>query len=512
VPSPLLALLAVAAAPLQEPLSFERHVFLGEHLERAEVRAEPLSVPGQAVLVSPHELATWRGENADEPRVEGGRLFSFRCEEGGRWVSPPDFSLNSALIDELRFGYDNGHASEHRYGKGTWFFLDWKARDGDEIRVGTKDLVLPGRGVERELVIDFGAHEAWQGEIHDFAIRPVVEGESRVQLQALSFRGLFGELAAQGSGWRDVLIDFHEQDATFTTVPGSVEWQVDVPAGTRLYFDAGIVGPGARARFRVTATSGGLRAVLFDEVVAQEDGWQARRVSLEPFAGRTVELLLEAAAVEDSPPAVACWADPTLRAGYRRNQPNVFFYLADTLRADHLPLYGYGAAKTPFLDLLAKRSVVFDDCVSQGNWTKSSMPSIMTSTYVSRHRVTLDRNGPSSRIASPGARRGSTAASRRSSMPARRPTAAPTRSARCPTRCCRGSNATATSRCSSTCTPASPTTRTSRAIAAGSRPRTRARSTAPTSWMPRARPRKSPRSCRSTTARSRSWTARSGVS
>ncbi|HET6900079.1 MAG TPA: sulfatase-like hydrolase/transferase, partial [Vicinamibacteria bacterium] len=36
----------------------------------------------------------------------------------------------------------------------------------------------------------------------------------------------------------------------------------------------------------------------------------------------------------------------------------------DTLRADHLPLYGYGAGSTPNLDRLGREGIVFDDLYS----------------------------------------------------------------------------------------------------------------------------------------------------
>ncbi len=362
------------------PLRFGSHLFLGEHVARAEIEARPLSVPGQEVFVSARDLAEWRGENASDPRVEAG-ILNFRCEAGGRWVSPPEFTLDTTLIDTLELGVDSDLPPDTKVG--TYFFLDWKARDGDEIRSGTKEVLLPGRDVRRRVVVDFGDHEAWRGEVFEFAVRPYVHEGARALVTELSFRGLFGELAKAGHGWRSVLLDFHDQPTLFMTAPGTARW---------LFFDVGVIGPDARARFKLTAADRGIRAVLYEEEIERAGGWRTRQVSLEPFAGRSVELTLSAETVDGAPPSVACWSDPVLRAGYVRRQPNVFFYLVDTLRADHLPAYGYDEIETPFVDLLAKRSVVFENCSAQGNWTKASMPSIMTSTYVSRHRVTMGRN------------------------------------------------------------------------------------------------------------------------
>ena len=60
---------------------------------------------------------------------------------------------------------------------------------------------------------------------------------------------------------------------------------------------------------------------------------------------------------------------------------NVVFVLVDTLRADHMSLYGYERSTTPFIDSLAARSVVFDRARSQAACTFPSVNSILTSRY-----------------------------------------------------------------------------------------------------------------------------------
>ena len=58
---------------------------------------------------------------------------------------------------------------------------------------------------------------------------------------------------------------------------------------------------------------------------------------------------------------------------------NVVIVLVDTLRADHMSLYGYDRPTTPFIDRFADRSVVFDWAWSQASCTFPSVNSIMTS-------------------------------------------------------------------------------------------------------------------------------------
>lgn len=71
----------------------------------------------------------------------------------------------------------------------------------------------------------------------------------------------------------------------------------------------------------------------------------------------------------------------------RPNGWNVLIVVVDTLRADHLGLYGYERQTSPHIDALAQRAVVFDTMYSQAPWTKPSVASIFTSLYPVQHQV-----------------------------------------------------------------------------------------------------------------------------
>lgn len=58
---------------------------------------------------------------------------------------------------------------------------------------------------------------------------------------------------------------------------------------------------------------------------------------------------------------------------------NVLFILVDTLRADHLGVYGYGRDTSPALDAFAKESLFFENARSQASCTFPSVNSILTS-------------------------------------------------------------------------------------------------------------------------------------
>jgi arylsulfatase A-like enzyme len=73
-------------------------------------------------------------------------------------------------------------------------------------------------------------------------------------------------------------------------------------------------------------------------------------------------------------------------------RPNVVVLVIDTLRADHLGAYGYQLPTSRHIDDLARRSVVFERAIAQATYTKPSVASLMTGTFVHRHGVISARD------------------------------------------------------------------------------------------------------------------------
>jgi arylsulfatase A-like enzyme len=71
--------------------------------------------------------------------------------------------------------------------------------------------------------------------------------------------------------------------------------------------------------------------------------------------------------------------------------PSIILISIDTLRKDHLPVYGYGGVSTPNLNRLAKDSMVFDNCFSTSPWTLPSMASMLTGNYPTVHNCGLSK-------------------------------------------------------------------------------------------------------------------------
>jgi arylsulfatase A-like enzyme len=85
------------------------------------------------------------------------------------------------------------------------------------------------------------------------------------------------------------------------------------------------------------------------------------------------------------------------KAGFQRllkkngsERPNIVLITLDTTRADHLPMYGYDKVKTPRLQQLARRGLVFEQCVTASPFTLPSHCSIMTGLYPTFHGVRIN--------------------------------------------------------------------------------------------------------------------------
>ncbi len=75
---------------------------------------------------------------------------------------------------------------------------------------------------------------------------------------------------------------------------------------------------------------------------------------------------------------------PTARASIAGDRLNLLLITIDTLRADHLGLYGYGRKTSPHLDALAQRGTVFDQAYTYWPKTRGSFVALMTGRLASQ--------------------------------------------------------------------------------------------------------------------------------
>ena len=137
---------------------------------------------------------------------------------------------------------------------------------------------------------------------------------------------------------------------------------------------------------------------LMERTVTTPRRWESVRLDLDGYAGRTITLALSLSS--ENPGMLGYWGTPILRSsdatvagnemsetrqaladGGERRPQGVIFLLADTLRRDHLEPWGYDRPTAPFLTQLASEGTRFADNISQGTWTKVSVPSVLSSLY-----------------------------------------------------------------------------------------------------------------------------------
>jgi arylsulfatase A-like enzyme len=130
--------------------------------------------------------------------------------------------------------------------------------------------------------------------------------------------------------------------------------------------------------------------LLYQETVTTPHRWQRAAIDLTRLAGRKVSLTLS---LTGEPGAVGLWGSPVVRSRSLANERStvrprgVIWIHADTLRPDHLSMYGGQRETAPFIRQLAAQGATFNRAMTQGTWTKASSSSFLTSLYPTTHGV-----------------------------------------------------------------------------------------------------------------------------
>ncbi|HET9233397.1 MAG TPA: sulfatase-like hydrolase/transferase, partial [Candidatus Eisenbacteria bacterium] len=136
--------------------------------------------------------------------------------------------------------------------------------------------------------------------------------------------------------------------------------------------------------------------VIFERTVTTPNRWQTAKVDLNSYAGKSV--LLDFSLEGPKKGLWGYWGNPVVRsrmlaaattakAGTKPKPRGVILLVIDTLRKDHLNIYGYPRETTVHLKKFADEGVAFSHAISQGTMTKISVPSMVTSLYPMSHTV-----------------------------------------------------------------------------------------------------------------------------
>ena len=72
---------------------------------------------------------------------------------------------------------------------------------------------------------------------------------------------------------------------------------------------------------------------------------------------------------------------------HAKRYPNIIFIVWDTVRRDHLSVYGYKRSTTPYLKERSQQSIVYTNAISVAPWTLPSHASMFTGLYPRSHGV-----------------------------------------------------------------------------------------------------------------------------
>ena len=169
----------------------------------------------------------------------------------------------------------------------------------------------------------------------------------------------------------------------FLPAPGVAAWDLEVPPSGELNFAPGLVkpeiadGPASDgARLVVELEVGGEKVTLWSREISNDE-FSTVRVSLAEWEGQSVRLRMRTTPGKSSVFDYLFVADPVV-VSRKKNPSRVFLIFVDTLRPDHLGMYGYQRDTSPALDAFGKQSVLFEQARSVAPWTLPTARSVLT--------------------------------------------------------------------------------------------------------------------------------------
>lgn len=355
-------------------------------------------------LDDPRARSEWRAESPGLVRPAANGLV-FERENDREIVSlTRDVEFKATEID----GFEIEIAGMRR-GR---VLLEWEAVNlstdettGGEIDISLAEPIDPPFHKYRLRLL---GHPKWTGEVRKLRFvfetlrkRPATLRAVRAIQETLDANGLEQIIGLP----QKVTIDNDLRDA-WLTVPGSqIRREVQAVNGAELRFAFGSTAPlPIPIRFEITAVGRDGTADRLFEAVSEPGSasWQEARLRL-PLMSGPVELVFETIANDFDPRlGLPAFAHPRIfsppeRPSSSEGPLNVILISLDTLRADHLSLYGHTVETSPRIDAWAgERGTVFENTVAAAPWTLPAHVSLFTGLDAHRHGINHSQPAPGS--------------------------------------------------------------------------------------------------------------------
>ncbi len=393
LPCLLMAFLLSCAAP-QEPVDGGGFLPL--------IEEDPVGVFERDVLFDAREVFAWQLGREEEARrwQLQGRFDEARRQDNGLRISSLQPPLRLVRQVDLHARDLHVVTATVRGLKEGRVRICW-AGPGEKL---AHERCKASRSRSPRYAVELLRHPLWSGEIE--RLRLVLDAKApspRVRIESLT--GSRFELdearlpAVLRQAWKVNLQTgpYWETRSAWPAPPGlDIVRSLRVPERGVLRFGYAVEAAfrGA-ARFRISLRrrgGGGTPERLFDRQLAAPAGagWQDGRVDLGRFAGEDVELVFatETPGAVDLVHGLPFWAHPEIAGAGAASRPNVLLISVDTLRADHLSLYGYPRPTSPRIDSWARScGTTFETAVASSPWTIPSHTSLFTGLDALRHGV-----------------------------------------------------------------------------------------------------------------------------
>lgn len=353
---------------------------------RTELALRPV---WQAPIAGPADLSAWSFYVPSAVATRGAL-------DGGIDLGPLHESrylvwtghLGASDIDRLCFRFREPLASQVE--------LYWNG-EGEDFAPQRYSLQSPDPRDPRQVAFDLSGSRQWRGTLTRIGLRLLTPPQAgQALLQAEGLRYVAPERMGHGET-KYITLDGLSMQAWLARPGITLRRRLDVPRGARLRFHAAPWLPdGGGVRIRVVVRGRHGSRVLADRELRRRADpprgrWTRVEADLRQFAGETVELVFEAGQAPSG--SLVMWGHPHLIGADGESRPNVVLISLDTVRADHLSLYGYRRETTPNLAAWARRrATVFETVVASAPWTLPSHVSMLSGIDAVHHGV--NRHGP----------------------------------------------------------------------------------------------------------------------
>ncbi len=333
---------------------------------RRELLGQP-EVVSRWALASPDDLQEWRpARNARVHRHSTGGVL-IRVPGGGRASISGEVAMEAREIDAIE--------------------VDLSPLAGGRIQLGWAGAVDARFDADRSVTVDIrrgggfrtvtfhvGDRAGWRERIRRLWLRPSFSRLAIREIRAVRYRFDPDQVAAALEEAWQLEVGAEARIARLAAPGVPIEWTVTLGSGSRLRFACGMSPAiSAAIRFRISARQPGSQPVrLFERVLRNggegPPGWLEELVDLAPLGSGRWTVVFETDVEEgrfDPAQGFPAWGHPEILSRSKAvPQPNILLISVDTLRADHLSIYGYSRETSPGLDRWARRSAaIFDNAI-----------------------------------------------------------------------------------------------------------------------------------------------------